>query len=162
MYLVPDKVDIIPVSPLTEGFDKQQQLAINIHEYPSPSSSSLKKIVFLFSHANGLCKECFHPIMRRLIDYLRNLTEYDHTDITFISWDGRNQGDSALLNEGTLSSSCKWLLIIKTVIFNPLSFILDSWIDHSLDMKQIVDFYNLKEDSNQLIGVGHSYSATCM
>lgn len=109
MYLIPDKVDVIPVSPLTEGFDTQR-LCINFHEYPGTRSN--RKITYLFSHANGLCKECFHPIMRRLVDYLRTLPEYNQTDITFVSWDGRNQGDSALLNHGTLSSTCLYLRIL--------------------------------------------------
>lgn len=104
MYLVPDKFDSIPVSPLTEGSDTQR-LAVNFHEYSGTNSN--RKLTFLFSHANGLCKECFHPIMRRLIDHLRSLREYEQIDITFVSWDGRTHGDSALLNEGTFSSSCK-------------------------------------------------------
>lgn len=105
MYLVPDKVDIIPVSQVTAGYGTQK-LVVNFHEFPVKNSN--RKACFLFSHSNGFHKESFHPIMTRFIKYLRTLKEYDQTSITFVSWDSRNHGDSARLNEGKLLSTCKF------------------------------------------------------
>lgn len=105
MYLSPDKVDIIPVSQVTAGY-KNQKLVVNFHEFPVKNSN--RKVCFLFSHSNGFHKESFHPLMSRFIKYLRSLKEYEKTSITFVSWDARNHGDSARLNEGTFLPSCNF------------------------------------------------------
>jgi hypothetical protein len=104
MYLVPDKVEIIPVSPVTAGYNTQK-LVVNFHEFPVKNSN--RKACFMFSHSNGFHKESFHPVMSRFIKTLRALKEYDQTSITLVSWDARNHGDSARLNDGTFLPSCK-------------------------------------------------------
>lgn len=105
MYLKPTSTHIIPVHPATDGYDKQK-LVVDRHEYPAKKNANRKE-AYLFSHSNGFHKEAFHPLMKRFIDHLRSLKEYDQTDITFISWDARNHGDSARLNDGLFLDSCK-------------------------------------------------------
>ncbi|KAI8968514.1 Alpha/Beta hydrolase protein [Mycotypha africana] len=149
MYLAPTKTLVIPVHPSTFGHDTQK-LVVNIHEFPSSvnsssssSSKEKKKIAYIFSHSNGFHKEAFHPLMRQLIAYLRTLQEYNSTDITFISWDARNHGDSARLNDGTFLESYRWS-------------------DNAMDVKQIIDELGLNEKYDQFVGIGHSFGATSM
>jgi hypothetical protein len=104
MYLEPTSTHIIPVHPSTDGWENQK-LVVDKHEYPAKSNSN-RKVAYLFSHSNGFHKESFHPLMKRFVDQLRSLKEYDQTDITLVSWDARNHGDSARLNEGLLLDSC--------------------------------------------------------
>jgi hypothetical protein len=105
MRLIPTSTHIIPVHPSTDGWEKQK-LVVEKHEFAATSNAN-RKIAFLFSHSNGFHKESFHPLMKRFIDQLRKLPEYDQTDITLVAWDSRNHGDSARLNEGTFEESCK-------------------------------------------------------
>ncbi|KAI8359966.1 Alpha/Beta hydrolase protein [Blakeslea trispora] len=138
MYLIPSSTHIIPVHPSTDGYNTQK-LAVDKHEFKGNQSN--KKIVFLFSHSNGFHKEAFHPLMKRFIDYLRSLEEYNQVDITFVSWDARNHGDSARLNDGTFSDSYRWC-------------------DNAMDTKQVIDQMRLKIDYDQFVVVGHSFGAT--
>lgn len=105
MLLVPTSKHNIPVHPSTDGWQKQQ-LSVERHEYPAKSNTN-QKLAFLFSHSNGFHKESLHPLMRRFINHLRSLKEYDQTDITMVAWDARTHGDSARLNEGIFEDSCK-------------------------------------------------------
>ncbi|KAI7904316.1 Alpha/Beta hydrolase protein [Cokeromyces recurvatus] len=143
MYLKPTSTFVIPVHPSTEGADVQK-LVVDKHEFTSTySQGAHKKIAFLFSHSNGFHKEAFHPLMKRFLNHLRSLREYDEIDITFISWDARNHGDSARINEGTYLESYRWF-------------------DNAMDTKQVIDNMELNINYDQFIGVGHSFGATCM
>ncbi|KAI9483916.1 MAG: Alpha/Beta hydrolase protein [Benjaminiella poitrasii] len=142
MFLEPTSTHIIPVHPSTEGANIQK-LVVNKHEFPGSRQGSNRKVAFLFSHSNGFHKEAFHPLMSRFIKYLRNLKEYVDTDITFVSWDARNHGDSARINEGTYQEAYRWF-------------------DNAMDTKQIIDDMGLDINYDQFIGVGHSFGATSM
>lgn len=111
MYLEPTSKYVIPVHPSsTEGW-ATQKLSVDKHEFPAGKKSN-RKVAYLWSHSNGFHKESLHPLMRRFKDHLRSLREYDQTDITFISWDARNHGDSARLNENNLYDSCKMCIYL--------------------------------------------------
>lgn len=103
-YLKPTSTHHIPVHPSTDGY-ATQTLVVDKHEFPG--SNSKRKAAFLFSHSNGFHKESLHPLMKRFLNKLRGLKQYEQTDITFVSWDARNHGDSARLNDGTFLESCK-------------------------------------------------------
>ncbi|ORZ00746.1 Alpha/Beta hydrolase protein [Syncephalastrum racemosum] len=132
---------VIPVSPATEGYNTER-LAVERYEFPAPKPAQTKT-AFLWTHSNGFHKETLHPLMHRFIRQLRQLSQYDHTDIHFVSFDARNHGDSALLNEG------------KHIPYF-------SWFDQSFDTRQVIKEMRLKEDYDTLIGVGHSFGATSM
>ncbi|KAL7321086.1 hypothetical protein PS15m_000901 [Mucor circinelloides] len=142
MYLEPTSKHVIPVHPSsTEGW-ATQKLSVDKHEFLAGKKSN-RKVAYLWSHSNGFHKESLHPLMRRFKDHLRSLREYDQTDITFISWDARNHGDSARLNENKLYDSYRWS-------------------DNAMDTKQVIDEFQLNTDYDQFIGVGHSFGATSM
>ncbi|RCH95691.1 hypothetical protein CU098_007865 [Rhizopus stolonifer] len=136
MYLVPSSTHIIPVHPSTDGYDVQK-LVVDTHSFPGTNSTN--KMVFMFSHSNGFHKESLHPLMKRLVDSLRTIKAYDQTDLLLVSWDARNHGDSARLNQGTFLNSYRWF-------------------DNAMDTKQVVDQLKLKD--HLLILVGHSFGAS--
>jgi hypothetical protein len=82
------------------------KIATDLHVFPSVEKAD-KKIAFLFSHSNGFNKESLHPLMRRLKDHIRSLKEFDRTDVHIVAWDARNHGDSARVNEGKFTETCK-------------------------------------------------------
>jgi hypothetical protein len=104
-YLQPTETRIIGCHRATVGYDTMKLVA-DLHVFPSVNKAD-KKIAFLFSHSNGFHKESCHALMKRLRDQLRSLREYDATDIHMIAWDARNHGDSARINEGKFSDTCK-------------------------------------------------------
>ncbi|KAL9546083.1 hypothetical protein MBANPS3_006830 [Mucor bainieri] len=142
MYLKPTSTHIIPIYPSKLDGKEPQVLSVAKHVFlcgkSSSSSNNHRQIAFLFNHATGFHKEMLHPVMKRFKDHLRSLKEYQDTDITFISWDGRYHGDSALLNEGRLDEA-----------HNSTTF-------NAMDTKQLVDTFDLKTKYDFLIGVGHS------
>ncbi|CAO3703870.1 unnamed protein product [Rhizopus stolonifer] len=142
MYLTPFEILSIPSHPAVEGWDSQK-LAIEKHVFPATTASPQQKIVFLFSHANGFHKEIYHPVIRRLLNHLRSLKEYDSIEIHVFTWDARIHGDSARLNQDKYNLRYRW-------------------VDNALDTKQVIDQLKLKENYDQLIGVGHSFGATSM
>jgi hypothetical protein len=82
------------------------KIATDLHVFPSVEKAD-KKIAFLFSHSNGFNKESLHPHMRPLKDHIRSLKEFDRTDVHIVAWDARNHGDSARVNEGKFTETCK-------------------------------------------------------
>ncbi|KAL7319837.1 hypothetical protein PS15m_002926 [Mucor circinelloides] len=142
MYLKPTSTHIIPVHPSSADGWATQKLIVDQHDFLGRNSN--RKMAFLFSHPGGFHKEIFHPVMRRLKDHLRSLREYDQTDITFISWDERNHGDSARLNEGHLSEQYRVC-------------------DSAADTKQVIDVFGLNTAKyDQFIGIGHSMGCNTM
>ncbi|KAL9548579.1 hypothetical protein MBANPS3_005613 [Mucor bainieri] len=146
MHLKPTSTHIIPIYlPVLKGKKTQQVLSVDKHVFRGKNNStSNRKIAFLFNHATGFHKEMLHPVMRRFKDRLRSLKEYQETDITFISWDDRQHGDSARLNEGRQDEN-----------HNPT--------DMAMDTKQLVDTLDLKTRYDFLVGVGHrTFSGLCL
>ncbi|KAG2237904.1 hypothetical protein INT48_002209 [Thamnidium elegans] len=141
MRLVPTSTHIISAHTSTDG-SNVQKLVVERHEVPAKVKAN-KKIAFLFSHSNGFHKESLHPLIKRFIVHLRNLQEYDETDITVVVWDARTHGDSARLNEGTFLESYRWF-------------------DNAMDTKQVIEEMRLDQGYDQLIGIGHSFGATSM
>ncbi|CAO0793781.1 unnamed protein product [Mucor circinelloides] len=142
MYLKPTSTHVIPVHPSSAEGWATQKLVVDQHDFPGRHSN--KKVAFLFNHASGFHKEILHPVMRRLMEHLRSLREYDQTDITFISWDERNHGDSARLNEGYLSEQYRMS-------------------DNAMDTKQVIDVFGLNTAKyDQFIGISHSMGSTTM
>ncbi|KAM3583025.1 hypothetical protein VKS41_004780 [Umbelopsis sp. WA50703] len=116
------------------------KLVIEQHSFPAKAPTTTTSTVnIIWSHANGFHKETLHPLMRRVAQQLNK--DYRNTNFEFYAWDGRNQGDSARINEKHL----------------PPTF---SWQDHALDIRQIVEVLKLKTSESQLIGIGHSVGAT--
>ncbi|KAI9340116.1 Alpha/Beta hydrolase protein [Pilaira anomala] len=141
MRLIPTSTHVIPVHSATDGWETQK-LAVERHEVPAKTKAN-RKVAFLFSHSNGFHKESLHPLIKRFIDHLRSLKEYDQTDITIVAWDARSHGDSARLNEGTFLESYRWF-------------------DNAMDTKKVIEEMELDQGYDQLIGVGHSFGATSM
>ncbi|KAI9311191.1 Alpha/Beta hydrolase protein [Dichotomocladium elegans] len=141
--LKPTETFVIPVHPSTEG-TQVQRLAVEKHVFAAPQQPAEDSIAYVWSHANGFHKEMLHPLMRRCLTKLRALHVYQKTDITFVAFDARNQGDSALSN-------------IKNV------FIADyGWVHHALDTIQVIETLELKKNHNKVIGVGHSFGGCAM
>ncbi|EIE78717.1 hypothetical protein RO3G_03422 [Rhizopus delemar RA 99-880] len=141
MRLIPTSSYIMPVHPGTEGWEIER-LAAEQHEFPATGKSH-KRAVFLFSHGIGFNKEAYHPFIKRFVDHLRSLREYDLIDIHVVISDARFHGESARLNQGKFSPTYRW-------------------IDNALDIKQVVDELKLKQNYDQLIAVGHSFGASSM
>ncbi|KAL9551878.1 hypothetical protein PS6_004758 [Mucor atramentarius] len=140
MYLKPTSTHVIPVHPSSAEGWATQKLVVDQHDFPGRHGN--RKVAFLFNHASGFHKGILHPVMRRLKEHLRSLQEYDQTAITFISWDERNRGDSARLNEGHLSEQYRRS-------------------DNAMDTKQVIGVFGLNTPKyDQFIGINHS-SMSC-
>ncbi|KAI7885233.1 alpha/beta-hydrolase [Lichtheimia hyalospora FSU 10163] len=95
----------IPVHPATQGSDVQR-LAVEKHTYPAPMEPVERSLAFVWSHANGFCKEMMHPLMRRFATQLRSLPAFQHTTFDFYAWDARNQ-------DGWLDNAMDTVQVIK-------------------------------------------------
>jgi hypothetical protein len=84
------------------------KLVIEQHSFPAKAPTTTTSTVnIIWSHANGFHKETLHPLMRRVAQQLNK--DYRNTNFEFYAWDGRNQGDSARINEKHLPPTCKHL-----------------------------------------------------
>ncbi|KAL0074612.1 Alpha/Beta hydrolase protein [Phycomyces blakesleeanus] len=140
-YLVPTSQHIIPVSPRTPGYDTQR-LAVDKHVFDSLKPTRCR-FAFLWSHSNGFHKESLHVQMKAHLDKLRQDSSYDDVEIHYVSWDARNHGESARLNENTFSNRY-------------------TWMDNAMDTLQVIEEMGLNTDYQSFIGIGHSFGATSM
>ncbi|KAI8883360.1 alpha/beta-hydrolase [Backusella circina FSU 941] len=140
-YLQPTEKRSFAVHSGTEGHDTMK-LSAELHVFPCNNTTPRQRMAILFSHSTGFHKESLHPVMRRLRDHLRSLTQYNDTEIHFVAWDARNHGDSARLNEGKFTEQY-------------------TWFDNVMDTLAVIEEFDLNE-YDRFFGVGHSFGATCM
>ncbi|ORX49132.1 alpha/beta-hydrolase [Hesseltinella vesiculosa] len=139
--LHPSATFTLPVSPMTLGHDTQKLVA-NKYCFHAPQPA-ITKMALVVSHSNGFNKETLEPMISAIVQAIHRQPQYQHTDLCVYSWDARNHGDSALTNRGHL---------LETY----------NWFDHTMDTKQILDYFELAEKYDAVVGVGHSYGATAM
>ncbi|KAI7877493.1 alpha/beta-hydrolase [Lichtheimia hyalospora FSU 10163] len=139
----PDQVNTIPVHPASQGFDTHH-LAVERYSFQAASQPAISSIAFVWSHGTSFHKEMLHPLMKRFLDALRRLPQYERIDFVFYGWDSRNHGDSARLNDGHVNTPGY------------------TWIDHGMDTQQVVSAMGLKQKHNKVIGVAHSVGGTAM
>lgn len=107
--LTPDQVNAIPVHPASQGFDTHH-LAVEKYSFQAPLQPAVSSIAFVWSHGTSFHKEMLHPLMKRFLDALRRLPQYEQIDLVFYAWDSRNHGDSARLNDGHVNTpGCMFL-----------------------------------------------------
>ncbi|CAO3632258.1 unnamed protein product [Cunninghamella blakesleeana] len=140
--LVPTETVVLPVSPGTIGYDTQKLVA-DKHCFKAPQQPAKQKLALIFSHSNGFNKETLHPMIDRIIKGLYSQDRFQAIDLCVYAWDARNHGDSARLNEGTFTETY-------------------TWFDNAMDTKQIIDYFDLSEKYDGIIGIGHSFGATSM
>ncbi|KAI7870002.1 Alpha/Beta hydrolase protein [Spinellus fusiger] len=140
-YLVPTSTHIIPVSPKSRGYDIQK-LSVDKHVFSSPKTTT-RTFAFLWSHSTGFHKESLHTLMKSHLKTLREDSNYDHTEVHYVSWDARSHGDSARLNENTFFKEY-------------------SWMDNAMDIQQVIQMMKLDKNYDNFIGIGHSFGATSM
>ncbi|KAI9009368.1 Alpha/Beta hydrolase protein [Phycomyces nitens] len=142
LYLVPTSQHVIPASPRCPGYDTLR-LAVDKHVFASPKPAQ-RKFAFLWSHSNGFHKESLHLLMQTHLEKLRADPRYDNVEIHYVSWDSRNHGDSARLNEDS-------------------SFERYTWMVNAMDTLQVIEEMGLgSNDYQSFIGIGHSFGATSM
>ncbi|KAJ8655284.1 hypothetical protein O0I10_008972 [Lichtheimia ornata] len=139
----PDQVNAIPVHPASQGFDTHH-LAVERYSFQAPLQPAISSIAFVWSHGTSFHKEMLHPLMKRFLDALRRLPQYEQIDLVFYAWDSRNHGDSARLNDGHVNTPGY------------------TWIDHGMDTQQVVNAMGLKNKHNKVIGIAHSVGGTAM
>ncbi|KAJ3208613.1 hypothetical protein HDU67_006626 [Dinochytrium kinnereticum] len=131
---------------LTDAFTiagSSSTIKLSIKSYSIKQASIIQHnaLVVLMAHANGLCKELWEPTIRHLLSSLSK----DHTNRTpFIyTWDARNHGDSARLNDPEMK------------------FV--NWWDAGRDALAVTRWVKERHGrSSTYIGVGHSFGGCQM
>lgn len=165
--LTPDQVNAIPVHPASQGFDTHH-LAVERYSFQAAIQPATSSIAFVWSHGTSFHKEMLHPLMKRVLDALRSLPQYEQIDLVFYGWDSRNHGDSARLNDGHVNTpGCMSLVVnaCRRCIFADSENHdddIDTWFDHGMDTQQVVKAMGLREKHNKVIGIAHSVGGTAM
>ncbi|KAJ3111428.1 hypothetical protein HDU96_005707 [Phlyctochytrium bullatum] len=101
---------------------------ILINEY---STGSTTDSLYLFSHANGLCKELWEPLIHRLLSRTSG-------NVRCYAWDERHHGQTAALNAGTSATA--------------------TWWEVGHDTLDVIRWAKSRHpEATQAFGVGHSY-----
>ncbi|KAJ1675602.1 hypothetical protein EV182_000948, partial [Spiromyces aspiralis] len=129
---------------ILDGARKSIRLVANVYTPKSRPSQitagSGKSLVLFFAHANGYHKELWEPIISRIFES----QDRSWRVVKAISLDSQNHGDSSELNQGHLA----------TDVFQ--------WSENAQDILQVVDQLNLKNTSEMLVAVGHSFGASSL